>query len=398
MNLLLLTRPPFPLRYRSSVSSRPLFSRYIPALDGVRAIAVTSILLYHLNSHFVPGGFMGVDFFFVLSGFLITGLLMREWSETGRIRLDLFYRRRLFRIIPPVLIMILLATALRPLILEAGQASGTTWDYWPSVMAVLLFFANFSSHLGPFDPTWSLAIEEQFYLAWPPLLIWFLLRPRRQSFLIRFASLLILLCLASRALLQYHEIVQHLAYATYARIDSLLSGCIAALISFQPAAKGWAEHLSSWRIPQTILALYFIMLLVANEKTSPVMLYGGYTLESILFAVFLFGAAQEKHRCFYLSLLSCAPAVWLGRRSYGIYVYHRPIFSALEPFRTHHSALNLVVITFLRVALTLIFAELSYRFIEQPLLRRKSSLHPKLFRHPAPPQPQAGRSGLNSVA
>jgi peptidoglycan/LPS O-acetylase OafA/YrhL len=152
---------------------------YRPALDGVRAIAVLSVLGYHLGFSFIPGGFLGVDIFFVLSGYLITSLLLAEHAETGRISLPAFWTRRARRLAPALLLMVVTVTigvrVLRPVTEWQPRASDAIWTLfyganWHQVITSQDYFAQWGG-TSPFRHMWSIAIEEQFYMVWPIVMV-----------------------------------------------------------------------------------------------------------------------------------------------------------------------------------------------------------------------------------
>ncbi|MGA8112477.1 MAG: acyltransferase, partial [Actinocatenispora sp.] len=164
-----------------------------PALDGVRAVAVAAVLVFHGGLAFLPGGFLGVDAFFVLSGFLITSLLLVEWGRTGRIRLPAFWARRARRLLPALLLMLAAVSVVARWLLPSGDLGPVRGDS----LAALLYVANWrmifrgsdyfaqTAAPSPLQHTWSLGIEEQFYLLWPLIVVaafgWYRLRRRRRG-------------------------------------------------------------------------------------------------------------------------------------------------------------------------------------------------------------------------
>lgn len=349
------------------------FSRYIVPLDGIRAVAVGMVLLHHVSYGYVPGGFLGVDLFFVLSGFLITGLLVREYSESGSIRLDLFYERRLYRILPPVLVLLVLVS-----VFYSWLKVSDYWeqDYWTSVLSVLFFLANLvPGGLGPLVATWSLAIEEQFYLIWPVVLIFHLNRVWWRARLIPLLLSVLMFGSLLRTWLWLLGVNPWFLYRfTPTRLDGLLLGGIAALVVDGVLVRQVIRRLSDFRVPESIL-FSLVALLPGFRRTAAFLYWGGFAVFAFLFAILVLCIVNETQKRWYLSMLVSAPLVWLGKRSYGIYLYHLPIFSLLEPLRTLHSVGNFVLISILRIAVVLVFAELSYRWIETPILRRKAALN-----------------------
>jgi peptidoglycan/LPS O-acetylase OafA/YrhL len=291
--------------------------KHIPELDGVRAIAIICVLVEHfrLIGPRVPGSwFLGVDIFFVLSGFLITALLMAEQERTGTIDLRAFYLRRARRILPALAAAIILAVAL-------GGASLT------SALLSAVFLGNLlgPKEMGWLVHTWSLAVEEHFYLAWPLI---FALRSRT---FILFVVIGGALAVRLAAMTGFDW---DFAYrATPARIDSTAIGCLAALYSrwFQPP-------------PATVPAVLILMILYSVEEWT--MIRWGVTVFALLVASAVVGVQDMRW-------LASAPLKYVGTRSYGIYLYHFPIFSALPQVPAR-----------LTVALVFLVAEISYRTVE----------------------------------
>lgn len=209
--------------------------RHIPELDGVRAISVLFVLLVHASYGRIVGGFLGVDVFFVLSGYLITRLLMRERSVTGTLDLASFYMRRVLRILPPLIVCVALAMAVWPV------PGASLQDRLKVISAVMFFYANFydADVLQCLVHTWSLAIEEQFYLFWPALFL--MLRTRAR--LVALAATVVAVSIAVRTLM----VAEGAASATYTftvtRIDSIAVGALLALC--EPELEGGAVVVGS---------------------------------------------------------------------------------------------------------------------------------------------------------
>jgi peptidoglycan/LPS O-acetylase OafA/YrhL len=338
---------------------------YLPALDGLRAIAIIAVFFHHaLYGYLFQGGFLGVDLFFVLSGYLITGLLTREMARSGTIHFRLFYLRRACRLLPALVAAILLATAI-----PAGW-SEWTMPWLQSVAAILFFYANFSYYpLGPLNVTWSLSLEEQFYLLWP-VTFYFLLKKRSLRFVFGFIIVLTLGCAVLRSVL-YHFTHLDIYALLVTRMDALLAGAGAALLAGRSGTVAVASALTRWRVPEVIIAA-FIAFCYLGQKTG--YLYdGGFTLVAVLGAVLITCLAEAPAPSGFRRLLESAPLVWIGRRSYGIYLYHIPLLASLEWLRVRHGYLNLACVTVLRIVLVLLVAGLSYRFLESPFLRRKAA-------------------------
>ncbi len=285
--------------------------RYEPALDGLRAVAIIAVVLLHSTA--VQGGYIGVDLFFVLSGFLITSLLAAEWQKSGQIDLRRFYVRRWLRLGPPLLLMLGVWLLWAPFVwpdenhlLSAAIASAYVADY------VMPLFGQ-PRHLGHM---WSLAIEEQFYLIWP-LLVVSLLRFRRPA---------LLLCAAYIAVTAWRWSFTELG-PLYNRLDThcsgLILGCALYFIRYRPSAATTYAAMASflllclfapnlyWQITPGLFAVSFII-----------------TLGELLAFVLIAGACFTDHP--FNAALSSKPMVLIGRLSYGIYLWHAPITWAIR--------------------------------------------------------------------
>ncbi len=322
----------------------------IPELDGLRALAVLPVIAFHFSYlKWVVGGYLGVDLFFVLSGFLITSLLLAEQQRTGGVSLRDFYARRALRILPPLAACTVLALAIVP---------STTWQ---GAAAAFFFAANMvdSRLLGGLLHTWSIAVEEHFYFAWPLLFI------ALGGLRMRFLGWTILLVLAIR--IAVLSMKMDVYTPTYTRADSLAIGCCAALwlARGKPSWNGWVG-------PTALAAILACFLLVPWMNFA--MLSFGFTLFAGLCAVAI--VASIATRSIANPILSWAPLQYVGRRSYGLYLYHMPVFLALEPMRVDGDAGSMAVTTLLRVVATFAIAELSYRTIEAWAARYKSRFRP----------------------
>jgi peptidoglycan/LPS O-acetylase OafA/YrhL len=299
-------------------------STRIPELDGLRAIAVTAVVAYHLAPSAVPGGFLGVDLFFVLSGYLITSLLAAEEAYTGRISLRGFYSRRALRILPPLAVAIALALAL----------DVATKRY--AAIAVL-FGGNL---VRPWDArgvahTWSLAVEEHFYVLWPIAFI--ALRRWRVSLLVAVIAMAIVL----RVLAPLWEISPGWIYQlTPTRgADSLAIGCLAALLPFR----------GRWPKP-SLAALVSCFFFVRMEDYF--LLTVGMTVFALISAIAVTGARGPLLRSTLLQVV--------GKRSYGLYLYHFPIFLWVDRLKVGSWAGMSI-----KLLLSLAVTEISYRTVER---------------------------------
>jgi peptidoglycan/LPS O-acetylase OafA/YrhL len=255
-----------------------------PELDGMRGISILLVLMLHLGFSFVRGGFLGVDIFFVLSGFLITSLLVQEANTRGTISLKKFYIRRVLRLGPAVAAF-MLGTGIYALLFLNHEAARLTYQgilLTLSYVSNWVFAFNESVKVGPLGITWSLAIEEQFYLLWPLLLILLLkLRMRRRMISLLIVLAIVAIALHRKILMEGGARIERMYYATDTRADALLIGCLVAL-------------LLSWNmLPQSdlfrglmkilaILGCLTILTLAVTTTSQDLFLYaGGFTVVSL---------------------------------------------------------------------------------------------------------------------
>ncbi len=333
---------------------------YLPELDGLRALSVVFVLLVHATYGRVQGGFLGVDIFFVISGYLITRVIMREQGMTARIDLREFYLRRGFRILPPLIACLILAFALW---------NGPPPDRWPVAAATVFFFANFlpSEMLGSLGHTWSLAIEEQFYLVWPLIFILSMKQGLRTAAVI--AGIVIASAIATRFGLLAAGYPPVLLYTfTPARTDGLMIGCLLAIIETMLAARTPQRlvRLLAWI---SFVAIVTALFLAKRDTMQEVPL--AFTLFALIAATLIFAVPRLAVRDPLRRAFAHPVSRYVGRRSYGLYLYHYPIFRAAETYRHPGSLSNYLIVVTVEIALSLVATELSWRFIEQPMLRVK---------------------------
>jgi peptidoglycan/LPS O-acetylase OafA/YrhL len=365
---------------------------YRPALDGLRGMAVLAVMLYHFGMPWLQGGFLGVDLFFVLSGFLITSLLLDEWRRFGTIDLPRFYARRALRLLPALFVLLAVLAVLAETVLPETQRPAI----WRGIGWTLAYAANwqkvFSSEpVGMLGHTWSLSIEEQFYVIWPPLLLVLLWRGVAPRSLLRLALLGAGLSAALRCGLLFAGAAstEALYNGLHTRADALLIGCAAALL---PAA-GLAPRLAWPRWAGQAAGLGFPMGLCLPFATArldaPRMYYAGFVLFACAAAVFVLGLATDQVSG---AVLEWRPLVWLGARSYGVYLWHLPVHDTLSALGA--SSWSISAAAGVDLAISLGLAALSYRLIEAPALRLKSRFAGRPFagagRAPLTPSPVYG--------
>jgi peptidoglycan/LPS O-acetylase OafA/YrhL len=350
---------------------------YRPALDGVRALAVTAVLLFHGGVPFLPGGFLGVDAFFLLSGFLITSLLLAEHAASGRIRLGAFWGRRARRLLPALLVLLVaVAVAGRYLLppVELGQLRGDEFAAlgyvanWRMIFRGSGYFAQTAAP-SPLQHTWSLGIEEQFYLLWP-LVVVGLLRLRGDIGRVMLFALAVggaaASAVAAAAWYRPDE-VNRAYFGTDSRAQALLIGCALAVV----LARGRVGHAASdrrhpWLGALALLGAITVGLLWTQATGTDGWLYhGGLTVAALGVAAVLAHAVVSPGSPT-ARLLALAPLVWLGRISYGVYLWHWPLFQFVNAERTGLAGAALL---WLRLALTVGVAVLSYVLVELPIRR-----------------------------
>lgn len=334
---------------------------YRPALDGLRAMAIVPVILFHGGAPGFAWGYIGVDVFFVISGYLITAILLHEYTQTGWISLLAFYRRRALRLLPALAVLCLVFFCLSCAVLRNPKQAAA------EVAAVVFYMANWTRAVGAGIPkalghTWSLSVEEQFYMVWP-LGILALLRIRPSNRLAIGAVLsLVLLVMFWRAYLTFRGgPVNRLYFGTDTRADEILIGAALALVLSIPRAALWlstiARHL--WFAAAVAVVAVPALLPWFDRR----MFYAGYSMVAVAVAIIVTGALDDG----LLARLLGRPAlVWIGRRSYGLYLWHYPIMLlCLLEFHVPEG----VVLTIIEGAGACALAGLSYRFIERPALQ-----------------------------
>lgn len=351
-------------------------SRYIPALDGLRAFAVLAVIAYHMHMPWASGGLLGVTVFFVLSGYLITSLLLIEFNNTGKIDLPQFWLRRVRRLIPAIVFVIVCTIVLCTLFNHALLTKART-DVVPS----LLFFNNwwqifhnvsYFDALGSPSPLahfWSLAIEEQFYLIWP-VVLFISLKAGVKKGALRNATLVLAVFSALEMALMFSPAADpsRMYYGTDTRAFSLLIGAWLAFVwpSHMLGAKGTMRLTKRVRtILDSVGGVALIGLLAMVGYTNgftPFLYQGGLVLCSILTAIVI---AVMVHPASILGRIAGAkPLVWIGKRSYGIYLWHYPLLLLMNPNSVSETPWWLYII---QLVMIFICAEFSYRFVENPV-------------------------------
>ena len=360
-----------------AAAASPVRTGYRPALDGVRGVAILLVVVDHVAG--TPlwhlGGY-GVTLFFALSGYLITGLVADEVTRDGGLSYRRFYLRRTARLLPALLLVVLVCDAL---FWALGQTSAIK-----ASLVTLAYLANYATvaygdYLPGWGHTWSLAVEEHFYLVWPVVLVT-LLRRRGPRAALRWTLVACLAALAWRGVLlalPYFDGVWFVVnHGTFARADALLYGCAAALalrLGWRPAA--WM----TWAAAGVVVAL-----MVLRGPDVPVAT-AGQALLSVASAVLL--AGLDHTRTALTRLLAWRPLVGLGVLSYGLYLWHYPLMTLAHLAGLEGAAWRALVGAVVAPAV----AALSYRYVERPLRAAARAAEPRLLARAGAGGPRGGR-------
>ncbi len=377
-----ILRRPVPVGVANSVGNR---LGYRPGLDGLRAIAVTGVIMAHFWEWILPGGFIGVDMFFVLSGFLITTLLLEEKDRTGRISLRYFYARRALRLLP-ALGLLLAVLAVWAFLAEPSPLRNSTIKAFPST---IFYYSNwyrgfFGNDVGALGHTWSLSLEEQFYILWPALTLVFLAYRRGLKFLLGAC----LVGITAAALLRWQLAERNFTEEATRRLiklrgDILLVGCALAIAN----VKGWLPQLSRRLVvlvtAGSLAVLGYFGLLIRDGVHDPRFFQGGYTFVALACAVLVYRVVCQPSGVL-VRFLSTRPLVFVGRLSYTLYLWHVPMRDIVKP---RLGVLPSQLRPFAVLALTIVVSVLSFKLVEQPALRLKDRFTAKGSPPPPPPPP-----------
>ena len=342
-----------------------------PGLDGVRALAVLAVLVFHQDIPIAPAGFLGVDVFFVLSGYLITDLLARQWEAGGRIDLRGFWIRRAGRLLPALAVMILAVTA-AVAVIAPGQASALR----PALLGAVTYTSNWSqaaghqSYFATFGPSaplqhlWSLAVEEQFYLLWPLVLV-VVVRLRNRTLRAALAWLgAAASAVAMAAMYVPGSDPSRVYYGTDTHASALLVGAALALTWPLPrlaAAPRLAGRLDAAGVAGLVLLAWAMGHFTGAD---PAVYPAGLILAALAAGCVVVAAAGPG---VIAAMLSWRPLSWLGIRSYGIYLWHWPVI-ALGAAVAGRGAAGIWA-HLAETALPVMLAALSWRWIEEPIMR-----------------------------
>ncbi|MFM8961567.1 MAG: acyltransferase family protein [Actinomycetota bacterium] len=353
-------------------------NRYIQSVDGLRAVAVIAVLLYHLGIDWIPGGFLGVDLFFVISGYVITGLILDSIERSGGLDLRAFYLSRIRRLVPALIAMVVFTTIY--IGVYAPETVRRFLNDLPNVFTGTMNWALVNRQQDYFEAigrppllqhTWSLAVEAQFYLIWPLVLLFVLRYFGKKN--ISFVALAIALA-SGFALFIYsvqidirESAVSHVYFGTDTHSIGLFLGAALA-VSWKPQnltkeiskrAQDFVDLIGVFGFLGLLSAFLFI------NESDPTLYRVAFPLTAIFGCATLISVIHPASR--FAPILSTKPALWIGERSYGIYLWHWIVFQLTRP------SLDLVgddwALYSLRVLIVFALADISYRYIETPVRR-----------------------------
>jgi peptidoglycan/LPS O-acetylase OafA/YrhL len=353
-------------------------NRYIHSVDGLRAVAVIAVLLYHLGIDWIPGGFLGVDLFFVISGYVITGLILDSIEKSGRLDLRAFYLSRIRRLVPALIAMVVLTTLY--IGVYAPETVRRFLNDLPYVFTGTMNWALVNREQDYFETigrppllqhTWSLAVEAQFYLVWPLVLLFVLRYFGKKN--ISFVALAIALA-SGLALFLYsvqidikESAVSHVYFGTDTHSIGLFLGAALA-VSWKPQnltkeitkrAQDFVDLIGVFGFLGLLSAFLFI------NESDPTLYRIAFPLTALFGCATLISVIHPASR--FAPILSTRPALWIGERSYGIYLWHWIVFQLTRP------SIDLVgddwALYSLRVLIVFALADISYRYIETPIRR-----------------------------
>ncbi len=352
-----------------------------PALTGIRALGVSLVLIFHSNFRTLPGSWVALGIFFVLSGFLITSMLAIEHDRTNRISLSKFYTRRAVRLLPPLFLTVALL-GIYAAIVPVWNAGNRIWG---DSAAALFYFADYRSAfghepaLGFLAQCWSLAVEEQFYLIWAALLV-VALRYGSRKLAYALAITGIVICTANRVWIVLHAqhwnsyVAGRAYYAFDTRGEALFLGCLLGLIATGGHFENWrpwAKQGLVWVAVASLAVMIWIILTVSLAPRSlPLVWLPVSEIASAVFIVYFVVHPKGLGT----RALSIPVLVFAGEMSYTIYLIHWPIYVAISPYTVRWS---FWVMEAARLAIIVPLALASWYLMERPLMRwRRSTLDP----------------------
>lgn len=343
---------------------------YTPEFDGMRGMAILAVMVYHASTSYLQGGFIGVDIFFVLSGFLITFLIMNEYDASLSLNLKNFYIRRALRLAPALLTLLLVFSLYSIATLSKEKSESNLIDAIISLFYMSNWARAFSIHPPDYlGHTWSLSIEEQFYILWP-VTLWGLLRCIHNRWTIAFIAfaIAVLSWLLRIYLIQNNASIDRLYNGLDTHADPLMIGCVLGIVlSSGLISEKLQISLSKYLPVLAYLAITGLFLASVNVAyTSLHMYYWAIFVIEVLTAILILYVFNSEDSLL-KKLLSMKWLVWIGSISYGLYLWHYPIYRLME--NLHYSSFE--VITFGSFC-TFLISIFSFYIIEKPILKLKS--------------------------
>ena len=365
----------------------------VNGIDGLRTFAVMLVIVYHFEPQALPGGSIGVDIFYTISGFVITRLLIAEFARTGDVSLRQFYRRRWLRLVPALLVVCALTVVLT---FAPVQSFKNGWSAAALAAASLVNIVRaaqpgaYSGVTAPLGHTWSLGVEEQFYLLWPPVLL---------GLLRKFGAGAVLTATGALALLpvfwRFHLWSVTEAHRIYngpdTRADQLLAGAVLAILlarlhansPWRDVMRTWAGRLWAPSLVLLCLIAWRVPITGSSAWNEPVYTIGFLVIA--LLTVVLLTSVELMPRAPLGRALSVMPLAWVGRNlSYGLYLWHYPLMHLLSDLGVKRMLLPSTLLA------TFIMATASYFLVEEPCRRLK---YRRRARVPAPAGGSPGPSG-----
>ncbi len=368
-------------------SRRLKHSRYISGFDGIRTVAVIGVIVYHLLPYSLQGGYLGVPIFFVVSGYLITDLLLQEYEQNSRIDIIGFYIRRMKRLYPALVTMVLTTAAYITLFqrslfvsLKAIISTNLLYVYnWWEIGHGQSYFDRFNGE-SPFTHLWSLSIEGQFYLIWPLVLVvlLFIFKERKSIFYL-ILGLSVLSAIWMGYLYTGTAMTNRVYYGTDTRMFAILLGVALAFVWPATKLKSELNSRAKWLLNGAGIVSFLILVVMffTMSGQSSLTYHGGMFLFTLLSAILVATVAHPAG--FMNQLFTNRVFDWVGKRSYGIYLYQFPIMIFYEAKVTNiaaHPVLNALV----EAVLILIVSDLSYRYLENPTRHYTYSQLPSLIK------------------
>jgi peptidoglycan/LPS O-acetylase OafA/YrhL len=345
---------------------------YMPALDGIRAVSILGIMFNHGGFAWAAGGIISVNVFFVLSGFLITLLLMKEWTKSSTIKLRAFWARRARRLLPALFVLLGGIGAYALWFAPSGNGSALRGDglsalfyfsNWHQILTGQSYFVQVSA-LSPLLHTWTLAIEEQFYIVWP-LVVLAVLKLSKSPRVLLVVTVLGVAASALEMALLFHPGLDpsRLYYGTDTRAQDILVGATAGILlaGRGPSTNRRARSGYSWLV--VVAAAVFVWEWSKINGSSSFPYRGGFLVADVMVALVIVGVVKAPMGI-PSRLLSLRPLTFVGRISYGLYLWHWPVFLVLNHARTGLENYSLFAV---RVAVTFVFAVLSWYLVETPV-------------------------------